>query len=57
MRPVDKAYEILKNIKGWKLKSLDEQGKICVTAGEYIDEDPTFEDTLRKMVEWYNENF
>ena len=55
-RAVDKAYEILKDLKNWKLKSFDERGEICVVAGKYIEEDPTFEETLRKMVIWYNEN-
>ncbi len=54
MIPVDKAYEILKNLKGWKHRSFDEQGQMCMIAGGGIDEDPKFEYTLRKIVEWYN---
>ncbi len=54
MRPVMIAYEILKNLKGWKLRSLDEQGQMCMIAGGGINADPKFEYTLRKIVEWYN---
>ena len=56
MSKVDLAYTILKEVKGWNLIPLDEQGAMCVTAANDIAEDAAFETLLRKMVVWYNEN-
>lgn len=50
------AYEILKESKDFHLRSMDEQGEMCVKACEYMKEDPHFASKLRKFVEWYNEN-
>ncbi len=53
----DQAYAILKNLKEWDLKSLDEQGTMCVRAGNYIAKDPNFVTSLKRFVEWYNNKF
>lgn len=45
--PIERAYDILKDSKGWDLIPLDEQGSFCVRAGNLIANDPKFEKTLR----------
>lgn len=50
------AYEILKESKDWNLRSMDEQGEMCVIAANFMKEDPLFKNKLRKFVEWFNEN-
>lgn len=50
MSPVDIAYEILKDTKDWDLRSFDERGAMCVTAGEYIAEDPKFANRLHTLI-------
>lgn len=49
------AYDILKDSKDWNLRSMDEQGEMCVVTASYMKEDSTFKNKLRKFVEWYNE--
>jgi len=56
MNPVNLAYSILKEVKGWDLIPLDEQGAMCVTAGTAIEKDPAFETLIRQLVIWYNKN-
>jgi hypothetical protein len=51
MKTVDLAYEILKESKEFNLKSLDEQGEICVAVAEAIDEDPEYEIFLRRIIQ------
>jgi len=54
--PIETAYDILKTLKGWNLRSLDEQGEMCVVAGKYIADDHKFIKTLRMIVAYYNVN-
>ena len=54
--PIETAYDILKNVKGWGLRSLDEQGEMCVVAGKMIADDHKAIKTLRMIVAYYNVN-
>lgn len=48
--PVERAYDILKDLDSWDSMPLDEQGRFCVRAGNLIANDPKFEKTLKIFV-------